>query len=895
MKLIVGMVIITLFVVSSSAGEMDPLYNAGLFSSRDDSDSALAVVPNGEDGASIHSPSIPGDQVSLVAASHFGPDSSSPVPGSVIHVGPLQQYQTIYSGIVQASDGDTILIDSSIYPEHVCINKSVHLMASNHYNPPVIDGCRTGYPVTIQKSGVTLQDISVINSVYDEGRDSGYGIFLEENVCNTSLLGVTVANCQRGIGSRDDIANRLQISDSCIYDIAETGIDFYTLQDSFITGSEMRNCSPSIIADVVSNTIISNNIFSGNHLKGPLSFLFVSGSDISYNLFSDNEVDEGIIDDPLSAALMLNSLTNTTILSNYIKNTKGFALYCDISSGKVQNNVLVNNTYGTWFAVSGDDISESHIYNNTVDNKPLLYFAGRDGFLLDGDALAVQPASVIVSHSQDCIISNLKMNSPDGFGLLVRDGDNITVANNEISGYMDQGILFFETTNGLIHKNNLSLNAFAGIGLLECSDIVVEDNTFSGNNIAIATTATLCGASIRRNEISEGYSGIIFDQTKGCSSKPNRIDMNHISDVDIGIAMVNTIHAILENNQVINTGPMQSCGISIMGSSQIEALGNTINGTEGGIQLDAYGGTDSFCPSFDNCLAHNAVKSLSQALILDPNSEYVYNNSIFLNDFITLQETGNHLFSAANESANWFLTPKPVVYRYRDTTWCGYLGNYWSGYFGPDSNGDGVGQEDYEVNSVNYDAYPLVNQTSFYTLLEKPDYFLNLYEGWNCAAVPRILCEGKNTGSIFSHLDTEGRSILTFNAIAGKWDVIGSDTPILPLYGYWIYVGQDSTVGLYFKDNPISVPPQRSVYQGWNSIGVTGSVAVSARDLLISVRDIWTTAIGFDASRQRYNTSIINGGDGIHSDTRLMYPGTGYWIWMSDNGTISSISESGHS
>jgi hypothetical protein len=54
--------------------------------------------------------------------------------------------------------------------------------------------------------------------------------------------------------------------------------------------------------------------------------------------------------------------------------------------------------------------------------------------------------------------------------------------------------------------------------------------------------------------------------------------------------------------------------------------------------------------------------------------------------------------------------------------------------------------------------------------------------------------------------------------------------------------------------------------------------------------DEWTSCIGFNAASQSYETSIINGGSGSHSDSNPMYPTKGYWLFMDANGILASIS-----
>ena len=111
----------------------------------------------------------------------------------------------------------------------------------------------------------------------------------------------------------------------------------------------------------------------------------------------------------------------------------------------------------------------------------------------------------------------------------------------------------------------------------------------------------------------------------------------------------------------------------------------------------------------------------------------------------------------------------------------------------------------------------------------------------------------------------------------------------MPLYGYWIYSSTQAIIPLHFSTDPLRVPPTRQLSAGWNGIGFTGMIPAAARDTLISVKNSWTQAEGFDSINQTYETQIINGGGGVFSDSRLMFPTKGYWLYMTGPGELSAI------
>ena len=138
-------------------------------------------------------------------------------------------------------------------------------------------------------------------------------------------------------------------------------------------------------------------------------------------------------------------------------------------------------------------------------------------------------------------------------------------------------------------------------------------------------------------------------------------------------------------------------------------------------------------------------------------------------------------------------------------------------------------------------------------------------------------------------MDTASHSIWQYDSANQDWIKKLPGDPVQPLYGYWIYSNSAIVIPLQFSTDPLQAPPTRMLSNGWNAIGFTGGIPASARDTLISVKNGWTQAEGFDAVNQTYETQIINGGGGTFSDSRLLFPTKGYWLYMTGPGELSAI------
>ena len=169
---------------------------------------------------------------------------------------------------------------------------------------------------------------------------------------------------------------------------------------------------------------------------------------------------------------------------------------------------------------------------------------------------------------------------------------------------------------------------------------------------------------------------------------------------------------------------------------------------------------------------------------------------------------------------------------------------------------------------------------------------LNLQPGWNFVSVPKRLASGYSTAQqVFGNVDTAGHSIFTYDTTNG-WTAMGTSDVVSPLEGIWIYAAAATELHPAFDTNPRQVPPTKQLAAGWNAIGFSDFTAASANSALTSVEAKWAILIGFDATTQTYEASIINNapaGD-PHSEDRQMSCWKGYWLHMTSAGELAGVS-----
>ncbi|WP_220682499.1 NosD domain-containing protein [Methanofollis formosanus] len=159
---------------------------------------------------------------------------------------------------------------------------------------------------------------------------------------------------------------------------------------------------------------------------------------------------------------------------------------------------------------------------------------------------------------------------------------------------------------------------------------------------------------------------------------------------------------------------------------------------------------------------------------------------------------------------------------------------------------------------------------------------IKLAPGWNLVSVPKQLAPGSDTALVFAGVESAGHSLCTFDAGTQRWQALGPDDPVTPLTGVLVYAGDAAAVPLTFDTDPVHLPPAKRLSKGWNLIGISGTDTEPAALALVSAEGRWERCVGYDALRQIYETPVTADAAG-----RVLFPGKGYWLGASENGTLA--------
>jgi parallel beta-helix repeat protein len=381
--------------------------------------------------------------------------------------------------------------------------------------------------------------------------------------------------------------------------------------------------------------------------------------------------------------IWLQSSTNVEISGNYV---------CDCISGiqiwtssniVVKGNVIFNNGELGGVAISSsqevtfssnklyddgvylvgwtweDYCSHTFTADNTVNDKPLLYYSGMDGLTI----LAQPVGELIVVASKNVRVAGLSISDTD-VGMELAFVDGAVVSGCSISRTWSGGINLDYDTSVVVENCVFESNYFSGTSLWGCSNSIVTGSTFEDNYYG-GLVMMSDGISVTKNKFHGNGLSISLDGSTNVVVSKNNIDDALYYGVLVADDTAVLSHITISGNHV------SGCwlGIFISGASDSLLTENVVIGCDVGIEI----GHVSALSVYHNSFIRNTV----QALVEDDSSTVAWDN--------------------------------------------GYPngGNYWSDSVGMDRfrgpmqdiNGhDGIGDTPYVIDTMNVDRYPLIKE-----------------------------------------------------------------------------------------------------------------------------------------------------------------------------------------
>ena len=281
-------------------------------------------------------------------------------------------FTTIQGAIndIKTDDGDTILVDSNVFYEHVVINKSVILIGEAPTST-IIDGNRTSGVITIVADNVNITGFTIRNSGdFSEGL-STYGVLVESN--NNYLAKNIIIENSYGIVLSTSNNNTLR-ENNMTNNVLNFGIGWDPTLGIFhflhnIDESNTVNSSPIYYWINQHNRQIPTDagcIYAINSTNIIVKDIATAHDIICFAGTNDSRI-ENVSSD--SGVICLTSSQNNTLFSNAMKNSQLSLIYSI-------NNIVVGNTISDaklGIYLFGPSYNNTIYHNNLINNTKSAY------------------------------------------------------------------------------------------------------------------------------------------------------------------------------------------------------------------------------------------------------------------------------------------------------------------------------------------------------------------------------------------------------------------------------------------------------------------------------------------------------------------------------------------
>jgi len=377
-------------------------------------------------------------------------------------------FPMIQEAINNAVEGDTVLVKSGTYYEHVVVNKTVSLVGEDR-GTTVVDGNMTGPVVLVTANGanltgftirasqnthpicdVWLENVSQCNIRENTFTDSFYGVYLNESDDN-SIRANHATNLSIGICGFESDGNLFSGNEFVANSFASINLHlcrFNNITENLVSGS---STGVRLLDGAENNTVLGNTII-GN-LRGIHIF------NARYNEICNNMIAHNCGPDEWDAGVRLESAAYTRIHDNEITdNQRGIVLYASSPYVSICRNNVTINDFGIRVAMGGSN------YVSILDN----YVADNRGYGIDVTGFGGVGESNYATIARNLIVNN----TFEAVGLGIGSSYN-TVVQNDMIGNGHAGVTLERYSNyNTIVENNIIGNAY-GI----CFDLYEVNST----------------------------------------------------------------------------------------------------------------------------------------------------------------------------------------------------------------------------------------------------------------------------------------------------------------------------------------------------------------------------------------------------------------------------------
>ncbi len=466
------------------------------------------------------------------------------------------------------TESDTIFIDG---------NDAFHELASNEswsgdgsFTTPYII---TNLNITNStgSSAIPLVEIRntdlYFNLSYCLLEGGSYGLFLS-NVTNALIQNNTIRNSLGEFTESDGIVLNTCFNNS-IVDNEISGHDEYGLtlsnsKNNTIHSNDFIDNGDGGVGLTASdnNTISSNNVLN----SGRFAILLTSSSD--NNTISDNSIiDHGYsiyissncqhnrivgntIDQNGEFGIRLTDSSNNTIQSNWIL-SNGMGMFIDSSPDNVFTDNEITNFGIRIIGDQLDHLIQTNVTNNTVNNKPVVYWKN-----VKGGTVPIGAGQIILINCTDVKIYDQEISDLE-VAIALDYSNRVLIENNSIVNSSFNGILLRYSNSSSLVDNYIINTDGEGLVIAYSENNTILSNSLINSSMTGCTIGYSLNNTFRSNNISYNLYGCYILSSKNISFSYNSFNNNS----EYALYLDSTEHSFLDRNDFIfnkQTGGSQS-------------------------------------------------------------------------------------------------------------------------------------------------------------------------------------------------------------------------------------------------------------------------------------------------------------------------------------------------
>ncbi|MFC1983792.1 right-handed parallel beta-helix repeat-containing protein [Chloroflexota bacterium] len=805
-------------------------------------------------------------------------------------------YLTIQEAVDVASADDTLTVGPGTYVGDITISANLTIVSSGGSEVTKITGTGGTDPViTIGDYTVTLEGFEI-----DPGDEGVYIYDISADNVVTIEDSVIHGNAHQGIWVEGTVYGTLNILNNIIADNGYEGIRINEVDDGGTVVIQGNKVGAWEDADYD---------LSSNNQEGIFIDYIYDGSTVTIG--GDTEAEANLIMENGEEGIYVTELYYGSTLT-IEGNTIGAYAYDGYTfEGNYDEGIYVYYVdYGSTLTIKDNDISK-----NQAEEGIEIYQVGFD----DSSFTADEYYALYHTYGANNINiegNNLSENSDSGLYISHADfATYITIQDNTISANNDEGMeLEYFGQNGydyyldddtasvhqdldypdyfgpvvLVKGNTITDNYYDGIYQYDDweygTSVTIEDNVITGNldagiyhNYDVMNDAHVLikGNTIASNGMND-YSGIEWSSSEY-----------------IDYASSYTV----ENNLIAGNFYYGIYVYGVEDSSTLTIRGNTI-GAGSDAEGNLYGGNyyeaiyieyveyDSTAEITRNNISGNQDDAIYIYEVYDNSSVSITRNNIEDNEYYALEvdylyDDGSSIDVhynniTGNDSGGIYHNDSSSDYVNIDAT-----SNWWGDDSGPyhsSYNPDGLGDEvsDYVLYSP-WLSSPAVCEVK-----------AELIAGWNTLSTPIVL---DGASDELAELTMDMDSAYGFSG--GVWvPITTANDELEPCGAFYVKMNSKATIDLVPSES-YTDPPSKSLSTGWNLVSMANLVNMAAEDALASAYLVSGDLSGFvQVVSPSVNSVTWSAVRGPAIDTALGYdmlPTEGYWIFMTNAGTLAGF------